>query len=155
MRLRLIAVGTKMPAWVDEGWETYRRRLGRDLQLDLVEIEPGYRGGGADPMRARQDECRRLLKAVPRGWTTIALDEGGKPWSTQEWTRYLRDCMRDGEDLALLVGGPDGLDPHCLSAGPRRVSLSPLTLPHPLVRVVVAEQIYRVWSLLHSHPYHR
>lgn len=155
MNIHLIAVGTRMPAWVNDGYLEYARRMPRECALRLVELSPEKRGKKPDIARIRERECARLEAAVPRGAWVLVLDERGRSWTTRELADRLAAWLGDGRDLALLVGGPDGLHPDCLNAANERWSLSPLTLPHPLVRVLVAEQLYRAWSLLQGHPYHR
>ena len=155
LHVHLIAVGQGMPRWVAEGWREYAGRLGGEVRLNLVEVPAGRRAKSADLARLRREEGERLLAAVPSGAWTIALDERGKAWSTRDLARRLDGWLMDGRDVALLVGGADGHDPALLSAADLRWSLSPLTLPHMLVRVVVAEQVYRAWSLRAGHPYHR
>jgi len=144
-----------MPAWVEAGYTEYARRLPAECVLRLTEIAAGRRTKGADLRRLTEKEGEHMLAAVPRGARVVALDVGGRGWSTEQLAEQLRGWLADGRDLALLVGGPEGLAPACLAAAGERWSLSPLTLPHPLVRVVLAEQIYRAWSLLAGHPYHR
>lgn len=142
MRIRLIAAGTRLPAWMDAGFEEYRRRFGRALRLELVEI----------PL-AR--EAERMRAAIGAGDYVVALEVGGRAMSTAALAEWLAARMAGGKNLALLVGGPDGLAAD-LSAGAHfRWSLSPLTWPHGLVRILVAEQLYRAHSLLLGHPYHR
>lgn len=144
-----------MPGWVESGYQEYAKRLPPECALHLVEIEPGHRGKGASVEIARREEGGRLLAALPKGVQVIALDERGRAWSTAELSRQLAAWLAEGRDLALLVGGPEGLDPTCRARADRLWSLSPLTFPHPLVRVILAEQLYRAWSLLTGHPYHR
>jgi len=144
-----------MPAWVEAGYTDYARRLPAECGLSLTEIGAGRRTKGTDLRRLTEKEGEQMLAAVPRGARVIALDVGGRGWSTEQLAEQLRGWLAGGRDLALLVGGPEGLAPACLAAAGERWSLSPLTLPHPLVRVVLAEQIYRAWSLLAGHPYHR
>ncbi|HHI76002.1 MAG TPA: 23S rRNA (pseudouridine(1915)-N(3))-methyltransferase RlmH [Gammaproteobacteria bacterium] len=155
MKIHLIAVGERMPAWVQQGYEEYARRLPRECALRLVEIAPGRRGKNADTARAVQDEGRRLLAAIPKGARVIALEVNGRPWSTEQLAERLQGWLGGGSDIALLVGGPEGLSDEARAAAGQRWSLSPLTLPHPLVRVILAEQLYRAWSILNNHPYHR
>ena len=155
MRLYLIAVGTRMPAWVTQGYEEFARRLPADCALELMEIPAGKRGKNADIARITRDEGERMLAAIPKGAQVIALEVTGKAWSTEQLARELDAWRHDGRDVALLVGGPEGLAPECVVRAEQRWSLSNLTLPHPLVRIVVAEQLYRAWSILHNHPYHR
>jgi 23S rRNA (pseudouridine1915-N3)-methyltransferase len=155
MRIALIAVGTRMPDWVEQGYQEYARRLPADYALQLVEIAAGKRGKGADIARITQQEGEKMLAAIPKGARVIALDVQGRGWSTEQLAQAMDEWRHDGRDVALLVGGPEGLAPECLAQAEQRWSLSPLTLPHPLVRIVVAEQLYRAWSILHHHPYHR
>lgn len=154
MRLRLIAVGTRMPAWVTAGYEDYARRLPRELKIDLVEIPLVTRGGNADVARLKAAEGERILRAVGDA-RLFALDETGKGLSTLQWAESLTDWMRDGRDVALAIGGPDGHAEPVLQQAEAIWSLSRLTLPHALVRVVLAEQLYRAWSVTVNHPYHR
>ena len=153
MRLRLLAVGTRMPAWGDAGVQDYLRRFPRDCPLELVEIPTAQRG--QDAARARLEEGRRLLAAIGARDQVIALCVGGQRWTTPDLAKHLSDWQHQGRDVALLVGGPDGLDAACLDRASLRWSLSPLTLPHALARVVVIEQLYRAWSIRAGHPYHR
>jgi 23S rRNA (pseudouridine1915-N3)-methyltransferase len=155
MRLELIAVGERMPAWVRDGYDEYAKRLPRECALVLHEIESGARSKSRDPARAVALEGERMLAALPKGARVVALDVKGAEHSTEELAARLQTWLADGRDVALLVGGPDGLAPECLCRADERWSLSRLTLPHPLVRVVLAEQLYRAWSMLRNHPYHR
>lgn len=155
MNVYVIAVGQRMPSWIKEGYQDYARRLPPQCALHLLEIAAAKRGKTGSPTLWRQDESRRLLAVIPKGSTVVACDEQGKSWTTAEVARHLQDWMDEGHDVALLVGGPDGLDPACLEQAAYRWSLSFLTLPHGLVRVLLAEQIYRAFSLLKHHPYHR
>ncbi|MFO1371169.1 MAG: 23S rRNA (pseudouridine(1915)-N(3))-methyltransferase RlmH [Candidatus Competibacteraceae bacterium] len=155
MKIHLLAIGVRMPDWVKAGYAEYAGRLPRECALQLLEIPAGKRSHNADVARLIRDEGERLLAAVPAGSRIIALDERGQEWSTAHLAERLASWLREGSDLSLLIGGPDGLDPACRSRADPTWSLSRLTLPHPLVRVVVAEQLYRAWSLLHNHPYHR
>lgn len=155
MKVRLIAVGGKMPRWVSEGYEEYAKRLPPDLQLELVELPLGHRGKGADLARAIRHEGDQMLAAIPRGDRVVALEVGGRSWSTEQLAEQLEHWRMDGRNLSLLVGGPDGLDARCVAAADQKWSLSPLTLPHPLVRVLLAEQLYRACTILQGHPYHK
>jgi len=155
MQISLIAVGTRMPTWVTQGYEEYARRLPAECSLQLVEVPAGKRGKGADITRITQKEGQQTLAAVPTGTRVVAMDVKGHPWSTEELAKELDSWRHDGRDVALLVGGPEGLAPECLKSADQRWSLSNMTLPHPLVRIVIAEQLYRAWSLLNNHPYHR
>jgi 23S rRNA (pseudouridine1915-N3)-methyltransferase len=153
MKLRIIAVGTRMPEWVEAGYRDYARRMPRDCRLELVEVPLSQRG--RDVARGRLEEGERLLKALGPRDRVVCLCVEGARWSTPDLASRLKGWRQDGRDVSLLIGGPDGLDPACLERAETAWSLSPLTLPHALVRVVVAEQLYRAWSLLSGHPYHR
>ena len=155
MRIRLITVGSKMPGWVEEGYTEYSRRLGADLKLELVEIPLNRRSKGADVNRLQEKEARQMLAAVGQGDRVVTMEIKGKAWSTEQLADKMGDWMHSGRNVSLLVGGPEGLHPSCMAQADLRWSLSSLTLPHPLVRVVVAEQVYRAWSILKNHPYHK
>lgn len=154
MRLRLVAAGTRMPGWVEEGFRDYAGRMPRECRLELKGIPLGRRAKKADPARAMAEEGRRMLAAA-EGCRRVCLDVRGQSVDTPALARRLEGWLQGGRDIALLIGGPDGLDPACLEGADWRWSLSPLTLPHALVRVLVAEQLYRAWSILSGHPYHR
>lgn len=155
MKIHLLAVGVRMPGWVKTGYAEYAGRLPRECLLNLVEIPTSKRGPNADVARLIRAEGERLLTAAPARSHLIALDERGREWSTAELAERLAGWLQEGRDLSLLIGGPDGLDAACRERAEQLWSLSRLTLPHPLARIVVAEQLYRAWSLLHHHPYHR
>jgi 23S rRNA (pseudouridine1915-N3)-methyltransferase len=155
MKLQLIAVGTKMPDWVTRGFEEYQRRFPRDMALELIEIPAGKRGKNADIARILQKEGELMLAAVAKGNHIISLDLPGKNWTTPELAEQLCKWQLDGRDVSLLIGGPEGLSPECKAAATQSWCLSALTLPHPLVRVLVAESLYRAWSINNNHPYHR
>ncbi|HBM84836.1 MAG TPA: 23S rRNA (pseudouridine(1915)-N(3))-methyltransferase RlmH [Halieaceae bacterium] len=155
MRLTVITVGGKMPAWVNEGVAEYGRRLPREIRLEWCELPLARRGRDTSPEQLRQREGELILKALPAGDTVIALDVRGTAWSTERLARELTDWQMDGTNVSLLIGGPDGLSEDCLQRARQRWSLSALTLPHPLVRVLLAEQVYRAWTITAGHPYHR
>lgn len=155
MEIQVVAVGTRMPGWVEEGYREYTRRMPRECSVALTEIPSGQRGKSRPVARAVSEEGKRMLAAIDDRQRVIALDVGGRSWSTEQLAGELRDWLQDGRDVSLLIGGPDGLAADCLARAAQRWSLSPLTLPHPLVRVVLAEQLYRAWTLLSGHPYHR
>lgn len=155
MRARVIAVGTRPPAWVREAYADYSRRLGSRLKLTLLEIEPGPRSAGQSPRKAIEAEARKLLTALrPDEWV-VALDEHGTEMSTRELAEWLDGRMREGRNLAFLIGGPDGFAAEVVARSDVSLSLSRLTLPHALVRVVLVEQLYRAMSIMAHHPYHR
>lgn len=151
MRAYLIAVGARMPAWVQQGFAEYAKRMSRELPLELVEVAAKSR----DPARAMEDEGAALLAAIPKGAHVIVLDSRGKPWSSEDLAQQLARWRMLGKNLAFLIGGADGLAPPVLERADQCWSLGPATLPHPLVRIIVAEQLYRAASLLANHPYHR
>lgn len=156
MRFHLVAIGTRMPDWVSAGFDDYARRLHGGARLQLHEIPAANRkGNGSDPDRARGEEAERIRRAVPSRAHVIALEVGGRSLDTESIADRLREWNREGSEVAFLVGGPDGLDPALSRSADERWSLSALTLPHALVRVVLAEQLYRALSILHNHPYHR
>lgn len=155
MRIYLIAVGSRLDAWVNQGYEEFAKRLPHDCALHLMEIPALKRGKNADIERITREEGRKMLAAIPKGAKIIALDVLGPQYNTKELANKLDTWLQGGQDVALLVGGPEGLAADCLDRAEEKWSLSKLTLPHPLVRIVVAEQIYRAWSVLHHHPYHR
>lgn len=155
MHARLIAIGERMPTWVAEGFAEYAKRLSHDLPLQLVELKPGLRGKGRDDARAMADEGAALLGALPRDAHVVALDGRGVTWSSEQLAQRLSAWRMQGRDLALLVGGPDGHARDVLQRADERWSLGPLTLPHMLVRLVVAEQLYRAVTIVNGHPYHR
>ncbi len=155
MRIRLISVGSKMPGWVEEGYKEYSRRLGADVKLELVEIALGKRSKGFDINRLQEKEAGQMLAAVGSGDLIVTMEIMGKACSTEKLADNMSEWLHSGRNVSLLVGGPEGLHSSCLAKADLRWSLSPLTLPHPLVRVVVAEQVYRAWSILHNHPYHK
>lgn len=155
MRIHLIAVGTRMPAWVETAFADYCGRMPRECRVQLTEIPVAERGKNPDIARLKQAEGERILKALPRDAMVIALDERGETLDSPAWGRELGQWLQSGRDTALLIGGPDGHAPAVLARADRQWALSRLTLPHALVRVLVAEQLYRAWTLLSNHPYHR
>lgn len=155
MKATLVAVGERAPPWVAEGFAEYRKRLSHWLPLDLVEIEPGLRGKGRDAARATSDEGGRVLAALSRDTYVVALDGRGRMHSSEDLARRLEHWRMQGRDLAFLIGGPEGHAPEVLARADERWSLGPLTLPHMLVRLVLAEQVYRAAAMLANHPYHR
>lgn len=155
MLVRVMAIGTKMPDWVEQGIEEYRRRLAGDIRLQFEEIPlPKRRGDTAALIADEAESLRKRLQKYP-GIHSVALEVLGRPIDTPQLAKKLQVLRDQSQDMALLIGGPDGLDPELSRQCHEQWSLSALTLPHPLVRIVVAEQIYRGWSLLSGHPYHR
>ncbi len=155
MKIRLLAVGSKMPGWVEEGVNTYRKRLPRDFNLEIEEIALGQRGKYADIAKARAQEAQRIRDKLRGDEYLVALEVKGKPWTTEQLAQEADAWRMAGRDIVLLVGGPDGLEPSLSATADKTWSISPLTLPHPLVRIMLAEQLYRAWTLLVGHPYHR
>jgi 23S rRNA (pseudouridine1915-N3)-methyltransferase len=155
MQIHLISIGNRMPVWVQQGYQDYAKRMPRECELVLKEIAPGNRGKNSDIARIVKDEGERMIQSIPQGAHSVALDLGGKSWSTAELAESLKRWLESGQNIALLVGGPEGLSEAARRSARESWSLSRLTFPHPLVRIIVAEQIYRAWSLLHNHPYHR
>ena len=151
----MIAAGTRLPEWVNTGFEEYQKRLRAPLVLELHEISVATRSAGENPQRAVQREGADMVAALGKDDWVVALEITGKTMSTEQLSLWLGERLRDARPLALMIGGPDGLAPAVFQRADQRWSLSPLTLPHGLVRVVVAEQIYRAMSLLAGHPYHR
>ena len=152
MRASIVAVGERMPAWFSEGFYEYQKRLSRELPLELVEVKA--RGKERDPTHAKEIEGEALLSAA-RDMHVVALDGGGDTWSSEELARQLSKWRMDGRDVAFLIGGADGHSASVLKRADQRWSLGALTLPHMLVRLVVAEQLYRAATIVAGHPYHR
>jgi len=155
VRFVLLTVSARQPRWVEEGYVEYARRLRPPVSLELKEIPLAPRTRGVSVARAVEQEGERMLAALPRGAHIVALDERGDPWRTADLAARLERWRTEGKPVALLVGGPDGLAPSCRERADETWSLSPLTLPHGLVRIVVAEALYRAVSWLEGHPYHR
>lgn len=154
MHLRVIAVGTRQPAWVQAGTADYLRRLPKEWKAELVEVPAAARSAHADVSRCRTSEAERVLRAA-RGARLVALDEHGAEHTSAQWAIALRGWLQDGRDVVMAIGGPDGHGSTLLEVAEARWSLSRLTLPHGLVRVVLLEQLYRAWSITANHPYHR
>ncbi len=155
MRLTILSVGHRMPAWIRDGFREYAQRMPPELRVELVELKPEERGAGRSPERARELEGERILAALPADATLLALDEEGRSVSTRGLSVMLAGWMRDATHPAFAIGGADGLSAQVKERAAKLVSLSALTLPHGLVRVLLAEQLYRAWSILAGHPYHR
>ena len=155
MQIQLISIGNRMPAWVQLGYEEYAKRLPRECELVLKEIAPGKRGKNTDVARIIKEEGDRMIAAIGKDTHVVTLDVPGRPWSTPDLAQAMKRWLESGRHVALLVGGPEGLSGEVKRIAYESWSLSRLTFPHPLVRVIIAEQIYRAWSILNHHPYHR
>jgi 23S rRNA (pseudouridine1915-N3)-methyltransferase len=155
MQFVVSAVGQRMPSWVQSAWSEYARRFPRGFSLDLREIPLAKRSrnGDIESLRAREGDA--LLASVPSGFRVIVLDERGNQWSTEELAGQLERWMREEHGVCFLIGGPDGLSQQCRQQAQNLWSLGRLTLPHPMVRAILAEQLYRAWSITQHHPYHR
>ena len=155
MKIFLVATGDKMPVWVQQGFHEYTKRITGNCQIVLKEITAGRRTKNTDLQRLSRIEGEKMLEAIPGGAHAVALDEMGTQWNTEELSIALSRWLSNGKDIALMIGGPEGLSDDCKSRAQETWCLSRLTFPHPLVRIVVAEQLYRAWSILRNHPYHR
>lgn len=155
MRIRLIAVGNKMPGWVNDGYEEYAGRMPHECRLELVELKLPERTKNSDISKLMALEAELIVGQLKPAERLLALDVKGRNWSTEQLSIEMQRWRQDGRDIALIVGGPDGIDPALLAKAELKWSLSALTLPHPLVRIVVAEALYRAHTLLSNHPYHR
>ncbi|HEY9097538.1 MAG TPA: 23S rRNA (pseudouridine(1915)-N(3))-methyltransferase RlmH [Thiobacillus sp.] len=155
MKLHLIAVGHKMPGWINAGYEDYARRMTADLPLLLTEIKPGHRVAGEDGARARHIEAERIVAAMPAGCVPVVLDERGTQTTTRELAGWLQGWMAEGVSPVFIIGGADGLDDTIKTRAGKLMGLSKLTLPHALARVMLAEQLYRAVCINKGHPYHR
>ncbi len=155
MKITIIAVGQRMPDWVVTAWQDYSQRMPADYALELKEIKPEPRTTGKTVPQMMSAEAKRIEAAIPAHAHVVALDEKGRNLTTIQLADQLTQWRDSGCDLAIIIGGPDGLDPDFKNRCPQKIRLSDLTLPHPMVRVLLAEQIYRAWSINHNHPYHR
>ena len=155
MRIRIIAVGSKMPDWVEQGYAEYAKRMPRDCVVEMVELPLAQRTKNTDIAKAIEKEGEAILAIIAKGEKVIALDVKGAPWSTEQVAEHMTSWKMSGSNFCLLIGGPDGLAPACVAIATAKWSLSALTLPHPLVRIVVIEQLYRACTILQNHPYHK
>lgn len=144
-----------MPKFVEEGYKEYAKRFPKDCSLELIEIPAQKRGKNADIARITEQEGNQMIATIPKGALVVTLDIPGKMYNTEQLAEELNSWKNSGRDVALLVGGPEGLSPACKSLAEKSWSLSPLTLPHPIVRIILAEALYRAWSVTANHPYHR
>lgn len=155
MQINLIAIGQKMPDWVTQGADEFIKRMPPECRINIIEIPAGKRGKSSDITRIIQQEGEKMLAAIPKNNRVLAMDVKGKQWSTEDLADEMRDWMQGGQDISLLIGGPEGLAPACREHAQGFWSLSRMTLPHPLVRVVLVEQLYRAMSIIKNHPYHK
>lgn len=155
MKIHLITLCKNIPKWVNEGYQDYAKRLPKECALVLHELPLPRRYKSSVVNQLKQQEATLIVNAIPAHTHIIALDEQGEPWSTQQLSADLAAWCESRENITLIIGGPDGLDPSILQKAHRTHSLSALTLPHPLVRILIVEQLYRAWSILKNHPYHR
>lgn len=155
MRITAVAIGTRMPDWVTRGVQDYQKRLPRHIDFAFHEIAAAQRGGNTSAEKQKHKEGELMLKAVHEPAHVVALDERGSSWTSKQLAGQLENWLGSHQRVSLLIGGADGLSDACKQRANQVWSLSPLTLPHALVRVVLAEQIYRAWTLLQGHPYHR
>lgn len=155
MSIKIIAVGGKMPSWVVEGSKEYQKRLPKDFQITWLEIPLGPRSKSSSVKVAMEKEGQKMMAAINDSDFVIALEVKGQNWSTEKLAKNLGRIRDDGKNIVLIIGGPDGLHDSCIKRANLSWSLSGLTLPHPLVRVLLTEQIYRAWTVLNNHPYHK
>lgn len=155
MKIKILSVGSRMPSWVTEGTNEYSKRLPRDIKLELIEIPLGNRGKNADISKAIQKESDALLGHIADQDWVVALEVTGQSWSTEKLAEQFSQWRLDARDVVILIGGPDGLSAACRQRANQQWSLSKLTYPHPVVRIVLAEQLYRAWTITQNHPYHR
>jgi|TARA_R110000850_G_scaffold213716_4_gene339728 23S rRNA (pseudouridine1915-N3)-methyltransferase len=155
MKIRILSIGTKMPSWVNEGVSEYVKRLPKDMSFDMLELPLASRSKNADIKRLVLKETESILSHIQPQDHVIALEVKGHNWSTEKLANNLESWQMNGQNVVFLIGGPDGLGDACRQRANQLWSLSALTLPHPIVRVVLAEQIYRAWTVTQNHPYHR
>jgi len=155
MKIHLIAVGKKMPEWINTGYSEFSKRMPPELQVNLIEITPSTRNKSTSIEKNIKEEGERIQSAIPDNSKLIVLDEKGKDFSSIALSKEMESWLPMGQDISIVIGGADGIDPVIKQQADEKWSLSSLTLPHALVRVVVAEQLYRAWSIMKGHPYHR
>ncbi|AOJ10830.1 23S rRNA (pseudouridine(1915)-N(3))-methyltransferase RlmH [Burkholderia mayonis] len=155
MKLHIVAVGHKMPGWIATGFDEYTKRMPPELRIELREVKPELRSGSRTAESVMAAEKQRIEAALPKHARVVALDERGRDWTTMQLAQALPAWQQDGRDVAFVIGGADGLDPALKSRAELLLRVSSLTLPHGMVRVLLAEQLYRAWSITQNHPYHR
>ncbi|MFV2003859.1 MAG: 23S rRNA (pseudouridine(1915)-N(3))-methyltransferase RlmH [Gammaproteobacteria bacterium] len=155
MKINIIAIGGKMPTWVEQASQDFTKRLPAEIKINSILIPLIKRGKNPDIKRIVRDESRKLVAALPKNSLLVVLDVLGKSVTTMKLSSMLESWLQQGQDISIIIGGPDGVSDELLSQASLKLSLSELTFPHPLVRVILIEQIYRAWSILNNHPYHR
>ncbi|AJY14123.1 23S rRNA (pseudouridine(1915)-N(3))-methyltransferase RlmH [Burkholderia dolosa] len=155
MKLYIVAVGHKMPGWIASGFDEYAKRMPPELRIELREIKPELRSGSRSAESVMAAERQKIDAALPKGARIVALDERGRDWTTMQLAHALPGWQQDGRDVAFMIGGADGLDPELKARADLLLRISSMTLPHGMVRVLLAEQLYRAWSITQNHPYHR
>jgi 23S rRNA (pseudouridine1915-N3)-methyltransferase len=155
VKINIIAIGNKMPAWVEEASLDFIKRMPAEIKINSILLPLIKRGKNPDIPRIVRDESRKILSAIPKGSTLVVLDVLGRSVTTMKLSSLLESWLQHGQDVSIVIGGPDGVSDELLSAASLKISLSALTFPHTLARVILLEQIYRAWSILNNHPYHR
>lgn len=155
MKIHLLAVGKKMPEWINTGFSEFSKRLPPELQINLLEITPSIRKKSTPIEKNIKEEGKRIQSAIPTNSKLIILDEKGKSFSSVELSKKMEKWLPQGQDISIIIGGTDGIDDQIKKQANETWSLSAFTYPHALVRVIIAEQLYRAWSILKGHPYHR
>lgn len=155
MKLSIVSVGTKMPRWVQDGYDEYAKRMPKELNPELVELPLANRSKASSVAKMKEQEGQSILAALPKSGRVVMLDVLGKSLSTPALAKKIDSWKMEGDKVSIVIGGPNGLSQACLDRADEKWSLSALTLPHPLVRVVLIEQLYRAWSILQNHPYHK
>lgn len=155
MKLHIVAVGHKMPGWIASGFDEYAKRMPPELRIELREVKPELRSGSRTADSVMAAEQQRIEATLPKNARVVALDERGRDWTTMQLAQALPAWQQDGRDVAFVIGGADGLAPALKSRAELLLRVSSLTLPHGMVRVLLAEQLYRAWSITQNHPYHR
>lgn len=155
MQIQIITIGQKMPVWVDAACDDYLKRLPRELAVQLLTLPLANRKSKDSAQRLKAQESNLILQKLSQGSFNIALDEQGEQWSSQQWSKHLQRWMFECPRVNLIIGGPEGLSQQCYQACQHRVALGRMTMPHALVRVVLVEQLYRAWTIIQGHPYHR
>jgi 23S rRNA (pseudouridine1915-N3)-methyltransferase len=155
VKINIIAIGNKMPAWAEEASLDFIKRMPAEIKINSILLPLIKRGKNPDIPRIVRDESRKILSAIPKGSTLVVLDVLGQSVTTMKLSSLLESWLQHGQDVSIVIGGPDGVSDELLSASSLKISLSALTFPHTLARVILLEQIYRAWSILNNHPYHR